>query len=246
MDISACYSLGAQYLQGLVTGFVLGYIFTKLYGSRENVCVSVESSDVKSSDVKRALGDILNEEEIATSSEPDKNTIIIRLTDSSLLNLLSTHIPRENTTEGPNEYEVIFNEVAAENRSDVSDTPSETKQFGGAFGYRPLDDFTPARPKVTDPTLLSRTEERRILDGLKHIVGMPLNEAEAEVAAENMSIHVLYVGMGPKMPLPAYSSTTIGVRVKKAEEGLYDGGSVITELIDVGGIDARDYGVIKL
>jgi hypothetical protein len=258
MDLSSCYSLGGQYLQGFVTGLVLGYIFTRLYDSKKDSKENEHLIEAPDGTVKRALGSILNVEE---ATEPDKNTIIIRLSDASLMKMLQMDPSIKTPAEEPDEYEIIFNEEASASSASGSSastedtrkcsTLSDKQTFGGAFGYRPLDVPLPPRPKVTDPSILSRTEERKILDGLKHIVGMDLGGAKAEATKENLSLHVLYVGMGPKTPLPEYSSTTIGVRVKKMEgestpQITYDDDSVISELIDVGGVDLRDYGVIRL
>lgn len=103
---------------------------------------------------------------------------------------------------------------------------------------------------ASKPSTISRADELELINLFRGIVGMPLNQAQTEVSKQGYSIWVLYCGMGEKMPAPAYSSTLIGVRIKdekfNPETRTWSPYAVVTEIIDVGGVDAKDRGKIRL
>lgn len=75
-------------------------------------------------------------------------------------------------------------------------------------------------------------------------------EACSIAAQDGYNIHVLYVGISTKMPLDSRSDNTIGVRIKDPQfdyknftPSKY---SIVTEVIDIGGVDANNFGLIKL
>lgn len=102
----------------------------------------------------------------------------------------------------------------------------------------------------TKPTTLSRSDELDLINLFRGIVGMPLNQAQTEVAKQGYSIWVLYCGAGEKMPASTYSPTVIGVRIKDAkfnpETRVASAGATVSEIVDIGGVDAKDRGKIQL
>ena len=103
---------------------------------------------------------------------------------------------------------------------------------------------------ASKPSTISRADELELINLFRGIVGMPLTQAQTEVSKQGYSIWVLYCGMGEKMPAPAYSSTVIGVRIKdekfNPETRTWSPYAVVSEIIDVGGVDAKDRGKIRL
>lgn len=73
-------------------------------------------------------------------------------------------------------------------------------------------------------------------------------EEANEIAKENgYTLHVLYNGLSQKMPLPSFSENVIGVRIKDPNfKNKPSNLAVVTEIIDLGGIDSEDLGAIKL
>lgn len=204
-------SLGQQYIGGLVTGFVFGYITFNLWN------IGLDSYEDEETEV-----------------EHKDNLIVLRLSDASF-KLLSKEIQGET-------LESIFNQE--EEKLNVREVPVKTETIR-SDKYVYLDRF--GEDKSVDTYTLPRQEERKILRQFNHLINMPLAEAQKEAAKENYSIHILYVGMSDKMPLSSFSSTTLGVRIKDNEwNETASVNAIVTELIDVGGVDVRDVGIIKL
>lgn len=97
---------------------------------------------------------------------------------------------------------------------------------------------------------LSRADELEIIHLFRGILGMSLTQAQSEAGKQGYTVHPLYVGTGEKMPALKYSGTTLGVRVKDEK---FDSATkkispfaIVTEIIDVGGVDAKDYGRVRL
>lgn len=92
--------------------------------------------------------------------------------------------------------------------------------------------------------VLSRSEELEIIQAFRGIIGNGFYDVQGGVKAQGYSLHVLYVGDGPKRPAQFYSATTLGVRIKDDdfEAGIPSVHAIITDIIDVGGMDARDKG----
>ncbi len=97
---------------------------------------------------------------------------------------------------------------------------------------------------------LSRADELEIIHLFRGILGMSLTQAQSEAGKQGYTVHPLYVGTGEKMPALKYSGTTLGVRVKDEK---FDSATkkispfaIVTEIIDVGGVDAKDHGKVRL
>lgn len=120
--------------------------------------------------------------------------------------------------------------------------PSQNEIKNG--GYFSLDSYA-SRGKS-----ISREDKNKIRNFSALICNLPCEKAREIVEKEGYSIHVLYVGISSKMPLAEYSPKTIGVRIKDPQydyknkkESKY---SIVTEIIDIGGVDNDDVGMIKL
>lgn len=106
--------------------------------------------------------------------------------------------------------------------------------------------------EITKVEVLSRSDEREIIHRFRGIVGMTLKQARSELAPHGYDIHTLYVGMGDKRPRQNYSPNVLGVRVSANQDtmNIFTGepneNAVISEIIDVGGVDIRNYGKIRL
>lgn len=80
-------------------------------------------------------------------------------------------------------------------------------------------------------------------------MGQSYHTANEAVKALGYRLHPLYNGIGAKTPLLCYDSKVIGVRIKDAEldpAKRPSPGAIVNEIIDVGGIDEEDRGVIKI
>jgi hypothetical protein len=72
------------------------------------------------------------------------------------------------------------------------------------------------------------------------------------VEERGFSVHVLYTGISNiKFPLEKYDPKIIGVRVKVVTDLVKhiqpsDDSMFITEIIDIGGVDLNDRGMIKI
>ena len=199
--------------------------------------------------IKDILGKEINEED---KECPDKNTIILRLTDTALINLfqISSNMTRpiDISEEEVSELDRIFNNAVNGGAGILVDEgDDEYKPSGSAStpGYVKLEDF--GEKPFSNKDSLPFAEERKILKQFNNLLFLSLEDARQKAAIENYSLHVLYVGMGPKMPLPSYSSTTIGIRISDPNwNGAPSSDAVVKEIIDVGGVDLRDRGIIKL
>jgi hypothetical protein len=201
---------------------------------------------------------------------PNKSIVVLHLTDENLrvvkdlIETITSSIqtkPEISLEPSPmNELDAMFEELSAVPatpppphsqlpsspplRQEVVDTPG-----GGYRTIRQLNDMCLSQKAVPEGSL-SRPEELVIIGSFRSIIGMSYADAQAKVAEQNFTLHPLYVSMGSKMPLSKYSNTTIGVRISDSN---FDTTNMkpspdarVTELIDVGGIDARDIGIIKL
>jgi hypothetical protein len=100
---------------------------------------------------------------------------------------------------------------------------------------------------------MKKNEEREIMNKFSPIVGMTFDAALQHVGVQGYGLRVLYVGMGPKIdkyPEHSRSDKILGVRISDPNfdytTRTTSPGAVITEIIDVGGIDRYDRGTIRI
>lgn len=125
--------------------------------------------------------------------------------------------------------------------------PSRTAPTGGyaTLGQLAGDDNESVDVKVR------RAREKDIMGQVfgRITMGQSYHTANEAVKALGYRLHPLYNGIGAKTPLPCYDSKVIGVRIKDAEldpSKRPSPGAIVNEIIDVGGIDEEDRGVIKI
>lgn len=255
-------TIGSQYFTGLVTGALVSFVFTNLYqkkltkwflsfeapsleGDLPNDNNPFENEDDEREygreEDKPSLASLLANDETLDGEYPDKNTIILRLTDSALFRLMP-NINSETPPEASN-LDDIFNKAMSVEDTEIFVDEGET--FPPTCGYVKLKDLSPK--VLPSPDTLPAAEERKILKQFNNLLYISYTDACQKAALENYSLHILYVGMGEKMPLSEYSSTTIGVRITDPNwNGSPSSEAVVKEVIDVGGVDSRDRGIIKL
>lgn len=126
-----------------------------------------------------------------------------------------------------------------------------TSVGGGYVTMSTLEDTSKEHDQWKTSGVLSRGDELEIIHIFRGIVGMTFRDASAKAAEQNYKIHALYVSAGPKMPLlTGYSGTTIGVRIKDPDFD-YDNHApsqtaIVSEIIDVGGVDLKNRGAVSL
>jgi hypothetical protein len=95
-----------------------------------------------------------------------------------------------------------------------------------------------------------RTQNKGLLFSLSsEICNRSYVEASDIVQKSGYQLHVLYVGLSNKMPRAGGElSTVIGVRIKDPDfkDGVPSKHAIITEVVDIGGVDEDDMGMIKL
>lgn len=125
-----------------------------------------------------------------------------------------------------------------------------TSTTGGYATMGQLEDIGKKHSEYKNATL-KRSDELEIMHAFRGIVGQKYYEAQEMVKGQGYTLHPLYFGKGRKCPAQLYSATTLGVRVedKGVEEewptGVPSIDAVVTEIIDVGGIDAKNRGLSK-
>jgi hypothetical protein len=266
-------TIGSQYFTGLVTGALVSFVFTNLYQKKLTkwfLSFEVPSLEDEPQDVlpngnnpfenifpieddereygrdedRPSLASLLENDETLDGACPDKNTIILRLTDSALFRLMPG-INSQTPPEASNLDELFNKAVSGEDTEIFVDDGEILAPTTPTCGYVKLKDLSlKVKPS---PDALPAAEERKILKQFNNLLYISYTDACQKVALENYSLHILYVGMGKKMPLPEYSSTTIGVRITDPNwNGVPSSEAVVKEIIDVGGVDSRDRGIIKL
>lgn len=73
-------------------------------------------------------------------------------------------------------------------------------------------------------------------------------EACAIAQLSGYELHILYVGLSDKMPRDKHSDKVIGVRVRDSDfkNGVPSKHAIVTEIVDIGGMDVDNVGAIKL
>jgi len=260
-----------QLFMGFFSGGLLSFVTTWLYlTGKSSAPQEDESSDDSFDDEGSETSSTENDEE--SSSQSSTRTVISDEMLDKFIDRVLARIPDmlkkfddlskgvEKKETGPKEeLNTMFeeevanrsvpstNSVAQESNVQEKSLPIESSAVGG--GYKTLQQFSDMSiSSGSSQTGMSRAEELSILGGFRHLVGMKYHDALSTMT--EYTLHPLYVSLGSKMPLSSYSSKVIGVRIK---DPLFDESTkipstdaTITEIIDVGGVDVRDMGIIKL
>lgn len=127
-----------------------------------------------------------------------------------------------------------------------------TSKSGGYATFKDLDNAIKTYRENEGQGLLSRSEEREILNSFRDLVGQNYYDACNIANDRNYFLHPIYVGL-KKTRERDYSGDVIGVRIKD-EDLTYtaegnpkpSGAAIITELIDIGGNDRFNRGALNL
>lgn len=136
---------------------------------------------------------------------------------------------------------------------DILETGKELERQKVSFpssgcGYVTMSQLEEIKKKHTETKnkTLTRSEELDIIHAFRGIIGLDWVTASLEVGSQGYKLHPIYFGNGNKNPANNYSATTLGVRVEASPNdnyfGIPDPKSKILEIIDVGGIDAKNRG----
>jgi len=88
-----------------------------------------------------------------------------------------------------------------------------------------------------------------------YLVGRRYHDATKELVSKNKNLHVLYIGFTKFKPLEVEDSNVIGVRIRDTEFNKVTDDintyrpsdiAIITEIIDIGGVDKNGLGEIKI
>lgn len=115
---------------------------------------------------------------------------------------------------------------------------------GGYATMNQIETMGKAHTEYKEATL-SRSDEMEIIHAFRGIIGQSYYDAQGMVKSQGYTLHPLYVGCSNiKRPSQFYSATTLGVRIKDEnfDSGIPSVHAVITEIVDVGGIDRGDRG----
>ncbi len=122
-------------------------------------------------------------------------------------------------------------------------------QGGGYATNSDLEEVSEETKKFRE-NLLSRADELEIMHTFKGLVGMGFFPALGVVEEQGYSLHPVYINNGPKNGAGAYSGTLLGVKITDPEydpvENQLSKRAVIDEIVDVGGQDLHNRGVIHL
>ena len=251
------------YLAGICTGTFVGWIISSLWGEKD----SDDAPDVDSNDssngqniiyfrfTDRAFSEVLarlredrssSETETApeaatvpecrsASPEPNDNVTPIGETmDSEMADIFE----EEDRLKSKTRDEILDIGRKAPTRP-VSYLTSTT---GGYATMGQLEDIGKKYAEYKD-SMITRSEELEIIHAFRGIVGQRYYDAQALVKAQGYILHPLYVGNGPKRPAQFYSPSTLGVRIRDDEDNGVPGiDAVITEIVDIGGVDAKNKG----
>lgn len=119
-----------------------------------------------------------------------------------------------------------------------------TSVGGGYATMNQIETMGKAHTEYKEATL-SRSDEMEIIHAFRGIIGQSYYDAQGMVKSQGYTLHPLYVGDSDvKRPAQFYSATTLGVRIRDEnfDSGIPSVHAVITEIVDVGGIDRGNRG----
>jgi hypothetical protein len=113
---------------------------------------------------------------------------------------------------------------------------------GGGGKYHMYSHYDALIPRRTN-------EEKQLVSTLSSQICNKSYSSAVDIARDlGYQLHVLYVGLSGKMPRSERSGTVIGVRIRdpQYQKDTPSKFATVVEVIDVGGVDVYDIGVIKL
>ena len=220
-----------QLLFGFFSGGVIAWAASMLYNSRTSSSPNTGKDEPRTFEVP--------------VPPPGKNVFIFHISDEHV------DILRKSLAQTSGEMDDLFEDAVAERDKDSAttkrDVPVSNTQTDGK--YRTIEQMTD-RNDANIPGRLTRVEEIDIIHEFRFIVGQGYYDALAQVRDRGYMLHPLYVSMGKKMPSSAYSPKILGVRIKDPnfDEATSQPSltAVISEIVDVGGVDISDRGVIRI
>lgn len=252
------------YLAGLFTGAAVGWILSSVFSKNREDPVGATNGDnvVYLRLTDQAFADF------ARGKALDNIFQVNDACDDSDSSVTAENTPNPKIDFDPNvptdELEEMFvDEVQRQGRS-VEETLDLGRKAGSvkvnfptsaSGGYLTLDQVKEMGDKFRDAqsNMLSRADELEIIHAFRGIVNMNYGDACTQVEEQGYVLHPLYIGTGTKMPYPSgYSGTVIGVRVRDPETNFTGNkyvpstNAIVTEIIDIGGVDIHNRGVIRL
>lgn len=251
-----------QYFVGLITGAVFSWVAATIYYSEkrpsedesETEEPSAEVEQSKPSDhvpvpVKSVIIYVLDEEHL------DRFKSIVE----PLMNRITSKAPVDGVS---SELDEMFNDALAKAGNDIlpqkekkktvaekETLPPPQTMVGPYRTLQQIADVGKAYENVPEG-VLSRREEMQIINEFRNLVQTHYYNALATVEERGFTLHPIYLSYGNKMPASSYSPKTIGVRISDPnfdpKSNTPSREAKITEIIDVGGMDYRDIGIIKL
>lgn len=123
-----------------------------------------------------------------------------------------------------------------------------TSAGGGYATMTQIEDMGKKNAEFQEKTI-SRAEELEIIHAFRGIVNQSYYNVKESVSAQGYTLHPLYITNkdgDQKNPAPFYSGNTLGVRIADEDyNGVPSVGAVITEIVDVGGMDYKNRGAKK-
>lgn len=260
-----------QYFVGIITGGILSWVAASFYfdNDREDSKERSWLGDLATG--KNVIVYVVDDACLDKFKEiiaPTMNSIAKSTISSDVSEPSKEPKPSQKTKDGEYDMQAEINDMLAtalksgtledKPKNITTETESKTeknKPSSGSVGvgayaaYKALDSDQEIQ-KNAPPGALSRKEEMSIINSFKHLIGMGYADALELAREKGYNLYPLYLSYGPKMPALNYSPRTLGVRVK---DHLFDSrigqpskDAEILEIVDVGGVDYKDHGMIKL
>lgn len=123
-----------------------------------------------------------------------------------------------------------------------------TSTVGGRYVTNQDLDNLSQKSKEFKKNIISRADELDIIRTFEAIVGMNFFQALGIVEEQGYTLHPVYINNGQKRVSAVYSGTTLGVKVNDPDfTGTALGKrTTITEIVDVGGRDKHNRGMVKI
>lgn len=143
---------------------------------------------------------------------------------------------QEGLDEKKGEIEALFDSLEQKRKKILVIEPPRSVIIGSSSRYARLDSY-PSR---------SQEEKAAIFSLSERLCNRSYSAAHEEAQKMGYQLHVLYNGLSQKMPRFERSETVIGVRIKDPDflNGIPSKNAIVTEIIDVGGVDEKDRGAI--
>ena len=175
----------------------------------------------------------------------------------------ATDSDREPTPPAPvstSELENMFGEVVNETRSRAHQQAaalciSAAPATPARAGYATLGELEEKGKESTKhvPGMLKRSEELEVINGFRGILNKKVKDMPEELTKAGYSLRVMYVGTEDVRKKEwVYDAKCLGIRVRKPDMliGSLEKTSVeelyIAEIVDVGGVDVRNRGMVRL